>query len=80
MMYCCVSSVRKALAIWPEQRFPNAHALAEALLVALTEGNKQNISDEVDNGKLRRVHVRKRRTLFSRTQVPVKASEWSKIK
>jgi len=61
--------VHKALAKRPEQRFTSTPAFAEALLAALTQGNKQNIACEADSVKLRRVHVHARRTPFSPTHV-----------
>ncbi len=78
--------VCKALAKRPEQRFLDAHALAEALLAALMQDSEQNIPFEADNENSHRVHVRTRRTLFSRTRVKsfahitTEAEKWSKIK
>ena len=79
--------VWKALAKHPEHRFPNAHALAEALLAALMQDSEQNSPLEADNENSHSVHMRTRRTLFSRTHIRAlltlsqrPMSEWSKIK
>ena len=72
--------VRKSLAKRPEQRFPSARLFAEALLAALMEDEKQNLVSEPDNTEPRRVHIRTRRTLFSRTRIPVKTQQWSRLK
>ena len=63
--------VRKALAKQPEQRFINAHALAEALLTALHSDSPYNVFTEANYTKPRRVHVRARRTPFLYSTSPL---------
>ncbi len=72
--------IYKSLAKRPEQRFSSTRLFAEALLAALVEGKNQNVVSKPDHTKPRRVPIYTRRTLFSRTRIPVETQQWSRLK